>query len=128
MITRYSKMHRTDKYSQHSSIIWPVSVNGWVFVYELNWLWVRIPLQSLKLQIWHLLWALMINLCRILIVVCSTICYSLKKKQYLIQCFLQTSDVFFHQFSAQLINPFASMKMDLKISSIPAWLTKFSKY
>ena len=29
-------MHRTDKYSQHSSIIWPVWLNGWVFVYELN--------------------------------------------------------------------------------------------
>ena len=29
-------MHRTDKYSQHSSIIWPVWLNGWVFVYELS--------------------------------------------------------------------------------------------
>ena len=29
-------MHRTDKYSQHSSIIWPVWLNGWVFVYERN--------------------------------------------------------------------------------------------
>ena len=29
-------MHRADKYSQHSSIIWPVWLNGWVFVYELN--------------------------------------------------------------------------------------------
>ena len=28
-------MHLTDKYSQHSSIIWPASLNGWVFVYEL---------------------------------------------------------------------------------------------
>ena len=28
-------MHRTDKYSEHSSIIWPVWPNGWVFVYEL---------------------------------------------------------------------------------------------
>ena len=25
--------HRTDKYSEHSSIIWPVWPNGWVFVY-----------------------------------------------------------------------------------------------
>ena len=24
------------KYSQHSSLIWPVWLNGWVFVYELN--------------------------------------------------------------------------------------------
>ena len=32
----YSQMHRTDKYSQHSSIIWPVWPNGWVFVYELS--------------------------------------------------------------------------------------------
>ena len=29
-----SRMHRTDKYSQHSSIIWPVLLNGLVFVYE----------------------------------------------------------------------------------------------
>ena len=35
MIT-YSQMHRTDKYSQHSSIIWPVWLNGWVFVYKLG--------------------------------------------------------------------------------------------
>ena len=36
MIKTYSQMHRTDKYSQHSSIIWPVWLNGWVFVYELS--------------------------------------------------------------------------------------------
>ena len=29
-------MHCIDKYSQHSSIIWPVWLNGWVFVYELS--------------------------------------------------------------------------------------------
>ena len=36
MIRRYSQTHRTDKYSQHSSVIWPVWLNGWVFVYELS--------------------------------------------------------------------------------------------
>ena len=36
MVRTYSQMHRTDKYSQHSSIIWPVWSNGWVFAYELN--------------------------------------------------------------------------------------------
>ena len=36
MIITYNQMHRTDKYSQHSSIIWPVWLNGWVFVYELS--------------------------------------------------------------------------------------------
>ena len=36
MITTYSQMNRTDKYSQHSPIIWPVWLNGWVFVYELS--------------------------------------------------------------------------------------------
>ena len=36
MTRRYSQMHRTDKYSQHSSIIWPFCLNSWVFVYELN--------------------------------------------------------------------------------------------
>ena len=35
MIT-YTQMHRTDKYSQHRSIIWPVWLTGWVFVYELS--------------------------------------------------------------------------------------------
>ena len=35
MIITYSQMHRTDKYSQHSSIIWPNWLNGWLFVYEL---------------------------------------------------------------------------------------------
>ena len=38
--TRYDKniepMDRTDNYSQHRSIIWPVWLNGCVFVYELS--------------------------------------------------------------------------------------------
>ena len=36
MIESYSQMHRTDKYSQHSSVTWTVWLNGWVFVYELS--------------------------------------------------------------------------------------------
>ena len=36
MIRTYIQMHRTDKYSQHSSIIWSVWLNGWVFVSELS--------------------------------------------------------------------------------------------
>ena len=36
MIITYSQMHRPDKYTQHSSIIWPVWLNGWVFVYKLS--------------------------------------------------------------------------------------------
>ena len=28
MIITYSQMNRTDKYSQHSAIIWPVLLNG----------------------------------------------------------------------------------------------------
>ena len=39
-------MHRTDKYSQHISIIWPVWLNGRVFVFRTKWLWVRVPLQE----------------------------------------------------------------------------------
>ena len=31
-----SQMHRADKHSQDSSIIWPVWLNGWVFVYQLS--------------------------------------------------------------------------------------------
>ena len=29
-------MHRTDDYSQQSSIIWPIWLNAWAFVYELS--------------------------------------------------------------------------------------------
>ena len=36
MTKTYRQMHRTGKYSQYSSIIWPVWPNGWVFVYELR--------------------------------------------------------------------------------------------
>ena len=36
MTRTYSQMHRTDKYSEQSSIIWSVWPNGWVFVYELS--------------------------------------------------------------------------------------------
>ena len=36
MIITYSQIHRTDKHSQHSSMIWPVWLNGWVCVYELS--------------------------------------------------------------------------------------------
>ena len=36
MITTYSQVHHKDKYSQHSSIIWPVWLNGGVFVYKLS--------------------------------------------------------------------------------------------
>ena len=54
MIKTYSKMHHTDKYSQHSSIIWPIWLNDWVFVYELSGCGFESPLQSLKLQISHL--------------------------------------------------------------------------
>ena len=32
----YSQMHRTDKYLEQSSIIWPAWLSGWVFIYELN--------------------------------------------------------------------------------------------
>ena len=32
MTRSYSQMHCTDKYSEHSSMIWPVWPNGWVFV------------------------------------------------------------------------------------------------
>ena len=36
MTRTYSQMHRTDKYSEHSSFIWSVWLNGYVFVYELS--------------------------------------------------------------------------------------------
>ena len=36
MVKIYSHMQLRDKYSQHSSIIWPVWLNSWVFVYKLS--------------------------------------------------------------------------------------------
>ena len=36
MLRTYSQRHPPDKYSQHSSIIWLVWLNGLVFVYELS--------------------------------------------------------------------------------------------
>ena len=36
MIKAYIQIHGTDKYSQHSSIIWLVGINDWIFVYELT--------------------------------------------------------------------------------------------
>ena len=36
IIITYHQMHRTDKYSQLSSVIWSVLRNGWVFVYKLS--------------------------------------------------------------------------------------------
>ena len=36
MTRTYNHLHWADMYSQHSSIIWPVWLIGWVFVYELS--------------------------------------------------------------------------------------------
>ena len=36
MIRTYSQMHCTDKFSQHSSTIWPVCLNSGVFVYKIS--------------------------------------------------------------------------------------------
>ena len=57
MILTYSKMHHLES-TYNSSFIWQVSLNGSVLVSVLIvCLWVRISLQSLKVQILHLLWA-----------------------------------------------------------------------
>ena len=36
MIRRSSQLHHTDKFSEHSSFIWSVWPNGWVFLCELT--------------------------------------------------------------------------------------------
>ena len=41
MIITCSQMYRTARYSQHNSIVWTV----WL---QTKWLWVRIPLMSLR--------------------------------------------------------------------------------
>ena len=51
-IRTYIQMHRTNKYSQHSSII-VASLAKWLSVcLWTKWLWVQITLLSLKLQVW----------------------------------------------------------------------------
>ena len=50
-------MQRADKYLKHSSIILnkKASLAKWLsFCLRAKWLWLRVPLQSLKLQISHL--------------------------------------------------------------------------
>ena len=43
MIRTYSQIRRTDKYSQHSSIIWPPWLTKWLSVrLRTKWLWVRV--------------------------------------------------------------------------------------
>ena len=36
MTRTYNQMHPIDKYSKHSPIIWPVRLNGWMFIYKLS--------------------------------------------------------------------------------------------
>ena len=49
-----SQMHRTDKYVPHSSIILPVLLNGWVFVYELNGRRLKSPCCHLNLLLFSI--------------------------------------------------------------------------
>ena len=35
-IRTHSQIHRTDKYSEHSSIIWSILPTGWLFIHELK--------------------------------------------------------------------------------------------
>ena len=44
-------MQCTEKYSQHSSTIWPVWLNGWCSFFRTKWLCVRITLLSLQVNI-----------------------------------------------------------------------------
>ena len=50
MVITYSQMHRAGKYSQYSLIIWPIWVNGWVFIYELSGCGFRSRCCHLKLN------------------------------------------------------------------------------
>ena len=53
MIITYSQVHLTDNYLTQVNDL--ASLAKWLSVCLLTkWLWVRIPLLSLKLQIWHL--------------------------------------------------------------------------
>ena len=48
----------------------------------------------------------------------------LEKKENLAYCFLQMTDECFDQVSGHLMNAFDSMKMELEIGNIMAWLLK----
>ena len=54
IIRTYNQVHRTDKYSQQSSIIWPVWLNHWMFFYKLSNCVFEPWFRLLKLQISHL--------------------------------------------------------------------------
>ena len=45
-------VHHTDKYSQNSSIFWPVSLSDWMFVYELSGLGFGSCCNHLNLRYW----------------------------------------------------------------------------
>ena len=51
MTRTYNQMHCTDKYSQQSSIIWPVWPNDWVFVYKLSGCGFKSHCSRLKLTV-----------------------------------------------------------------------------
>ena len=55
MIRTYNQTHCTDKHSQHSSIIWPIWLNGWVFIYELRGCGFESSYSHLDLRYWFLL-------------------------------------------------------------------------
>ena len=50
MITTYSQMHHTDNYSQHSSMIWSVCPNYWVFTYKLSGCGFKSPCSHLNFR------------------------------------------------------------------------------
>ena len=52
MIKTYSQMRRIDKYLQHSSIIWPVWLNGLVFVCELSGCGFKSRCSHLNFRYW----------------------------------------------------------------------------
>ena len=55
MTKRYSQMHRTDKYSEQSSIIRPAWPNGWVFIFEPSGSGFKSSCSHLNLRISRLL-------------------------------------------------------------------------
>ena len=72
MIRIYSQIHRTDKYSKHSSVIWPVWLNGWAFVYEPNGFGFESSCTQL-IVILSQLWGYLVNL------LYKTVVYKLSK-------------------------------------------------
>ena len=115
MIRTYSQMHSTDKYSQHSSSHL-VSLAKWLSVrLRTKWLWVGIPLESLKLYISCLIRATISLRFRQLYSVEALWNASMAWREHAIKCMVQIS-------TNNTTQSFGQFGKIIKCSFITKWL------